>query len=365
MFDIRFDKTKAEMQILFKGDFIRFEAENNIELSKVKFIKINGEEIRKWDSSLLLILFKIEKDAARYKIKIIYEKMPEGLMNMLKSALSVLEHIDYKPVVKTPGFLEEIGGFGLRMWQKIYKVLLFISESFSALWLFMLGKSAARKTDFMLLVEDCGPNSMNIVALISFMVGLILAFVSAIQLKTFGAQIFVADLVTIGMLRIIGAIMVGIIMSGKICASFAASIATMQLNEEIDALKTMGISRAEFLIAPRIVAIITTIPFLTMWADFFGILGGLFVGVVALDISAGEYLNRFYVAWTMKNFWIGVFHGFVYGFIIALCGCYYGVNSLKNSRGVGEATTQAVVSAIVWLIVVTSLITFVFESIRL
>ena len=249
---------------------------------------------------------------------------------MLKLALSVPEHLNVESKQKAESVLERLGGFGLSIWQNISTGLTFINKCFVALWLFISGKSSARKTDFMLIFEDCGPDAMSTVALISFMVGLILAFVGAIQLKTFGAQVFVANLVTIGMLRIMGAIMVGVIMSGRTGASFAASIGTMQLNEEVDALKTMGISWAEFLVAPRMAALIIAMPFLTILADFFGILGGAFVGILALDIPPYEYFMHAFDAWSMKNFWVGVFHGFVCGFIIAICGCYYGINSSKN-----------------------------------
>lgn len=353
------------LSITLKGDFIEFDGNDylyeNIKTDKFHKVEIIGKDINRWDSSLLLILFEIKKFFDTKGIEVKFKNMPQGVDKMIDLAFIVPEHIDSDNITKNESVLDKIGGFGLNIWEKINKGLDFIAESFLALWCFIRGKSSARKTDFMFIFEDCGPNAMSIVALISFMVGLILAFVGAIQLKTFGAQVFVADLVTIGMIRIMGAIMVGIIMSGRTGASFAASIGTMQVNEEIDALKTMGISWADFLVAPRMAALIIAMPFLTMWADFFGILGGAFVGIMALDIPFIEYFNHTFNAWTMKNFWVGIFHGFVFGFIISICGCYYGINSSKNADGVGEATTKAVVSSIVWLIITTGIITFIFE----
>ena len=154
---------------------------------------------------------------------------------------------------------------------------------------------------------------------------------------------------------------VGVIMAGRTGASFAATLGTMQVNEEIDALKTMGIPVADFLILPRLAALVLVMPLLTMLADFMGMLGGGFVGILLLDIPAGEYWKYSWEAWDMINFWVGVFHGFVFGFIIALCGCYYDVNSGRNADGVGVATTRAVVSSIVWMIVATGVITAFFE----
>ena len=218
-----------------------------------------------------------------------------------------------------------------------------------------------RRVDFLFALEDCGYKALPIVSLISFMVGLILAFVGAVQLKTFGAEIYVASLVTIGMTRIMGAIMTGIIMAGRTGASYAATIGTMQVNEEIDALKTMGIPIGDFLVLPRMTALVMTMPLLTMWADFMGMLGGGFVGVTMLGIPLQRYWELSLEAISLSNFMVGIFHGFVFGIVIAVCGCYYGVYCGRNADSVGLATTRAVVSAIVWMIVMTGIITVICE----
>ena len=220
-----------------------------------------------------------------------------------------------------------------------------------------------RRIDLWFALEDAGPKAIGIVSLISFMVGLILAFVGAIQLKSFGAQIYVASLVSIGMTRIMGAIMTGIIMAGRTGASYAATIGTMQVNEELDALKTMGVSRTDFLVLPRILALTLTMPLLTMLSDFMGILGGATVGVFMLDISPQEYWKYSVDAFNLTNFFVGLFHGLVFGWVIALCGCYYGIHAGRNADSVGIATTKAVVSAIVWMIVMTGIITWICEVI--
>ncbi len=349
----------------FKGDFINFD--NTLDLYKalevnaIDKLVIIGQDIKKWDSSLLLILFKLTKIAKDKNINIEINNMPSGLIKMSDLALFVPKHINKETLSAKETLLEKIGTIGLNIWQSFILGFNFIIESMQALILFMRGKSSARRTDFLFSLEECGPKAISITALISFMVGLILAFVGAIQLKTFGAEVYVASLVTIGMIRIMGAIMVGIIIAGRTGASFAATIGTMQVNEETDALKTMGIELSEFLIAPRMFALIISMPFLTMWADFFGILGGAFVGITSLDIPAVEYWRYTFEAWSMKNFWVGIFHGFIYGFIISLCGCYYGINCSRNADGVGVATTKAVVSSIVWIIVATGIITYIFE----
>ena len=195
----------------------------------------------------------------------------------------------------------------------------------------------------------------------SFLVGLILAFVGAIQLKSFGAGIYVASMVSIGMTRIMGAIMVGIIMAGRTGSSFAATIATMQVNEEIDALKTMGIKVSDFLVAPRIISLVSVMVFLTLLADILGILGGAIVGVEFLNISSSSYFDYAFKSLSLNNVLIGMFHSLIYGIIISIAGCYEGLNANRDADSVGKATTNAVVKAIVWMIVATGIITVLLE----
>ena len=368
MQNLMFNINQDILEIALNGDFLHFSANPDVyeaaNEKRVKNIVVDGQNIKKWDSSLLLILFELSRIAQKRRIGLKTKSLPDGLNRMLNLALAVKPHTDIIRSEKS-GFLERLGSNGWEIYQTVIKGLKFVSESFGSLSQFAKGRAVMRKVDFLFALEDCGPKAVGIVSLISFMVGLILAFVGAIQLKTFGAQIYVASLVTIGMTRIMGAIMVGVIMAGRTGASFAATLGTMQVNEEIDALKTMGIPTTDFLILPRLSALAITMPFLTILADFAGILGGAFVGIVLLDISAGEYWKYAWDAWSMTNFWVGVFHGFVFGFIIALCGCYYGVNSGRNADGVGVATTRAVVSSIVWMIVATGIITVIFERLGL
>ena len=259
-------------------------------------------------------------------------------------------------------FLESIGVWGLSVWSSIKKGGLFVCESVASWGRQLCGRAVYRSKDFWLVLADCGPKSIAIVSLISFMVGLILSFVSAIQLKTFGAQIYVASLVTIAMTRIMGAIMTGIIMAGRTGASYAATIGTMQVNEELDALQTMGISRTDFLVLPRINALLLSMPILVLLADFMGVLGGCCVCVLFWDIPLAEYIKYCINSFNVVNFLVGVAHGIVFGLIIALCGCYFGVNCGRNADSVGTATTKAVVYSIVWMIVMTGVLTVILNS---
>ena len=323
-------------------------------------INVLAQNITAWDSTLLAFLYELSKIAKQQNKNISFSGLPENLLHLIDLALKV----DRKPSLpdnKNGQWLEAMGNWGLNIYLSITRAFSFARQILSSFGRFLRGSAVMRGVDFLFALEGCSYKAVGIMSLVSFMIGLILAFVGAVQLKTFGAQIYVASLVTIGMTRIMGAIMAGVIMSGRTGASYAATIGTMQVNEEIDALKTMGIPTMDFLVLPRMLSLMITMPLLTVWADFMGMFGGAFVGVVMLDISPQEYWKYSVEAMNLSNFLVGIFHGFVFGIIIALCGCYYGVNCGRNADSVGVATTKAVVSAIVLMIVATGIITMTFE----
>ncbi len=357
----------GELQLRLSGDYIAYNDDAAVtQLFKaaaspnVKKLVVEGAQLGRWDSTLAVILFELVKKTRLRQIEFAPQNMPQNLLQLVELALSVDRKPEQKQVVSEP-FLEAVGGKTLAVFAAIKKGLHFIRQTLGSVGRFFSGFAVMRRVDWLFALEDCSYKAVGIVSLVSFMVGLILAFVGAIQLKTFGAQIYVASLVAIGMTRIMGAIMVGVVMAGRTGAAYAATIGTMQVNEEIDALKTMGIPVTDFLVLPRIMALTITMPLLVILADFMGIVGGAAVGVGMLNISAEEYWNYSINALDMDNFLVGLFHGLVFGVIISICGCYYGIFCGRNADSVGKATTQAVVSAIVWMIVATGIITWIFE----
>ena len=317
-------------------------------------IELIGEDIQSWNTDFVVVLFNALKGISKENIT--YTNLPKGMEQLLRLAFQAPhKEEDISPVKSS--WLEQIGEKGLFFYTRIKKGCLFLHDCVASWGRQLIGKAVYRSKDFWMVLADCGPKSILIVSLISFMVGLILAFVGALQLKTFGAQIYVASLVMIGMTRIMGAIMTGVIMAGRTGASYAATIGTMQVNEELDALQTMGISRSDFLVLPRMNALLLCMPILVLLADIMGILGGCFVCVLFWQVPLSEYIRYTVNSFTMTNFLVGVFHGIVFGLIIALCGCYFGVNCGRNADSVGAATTHAVVYSIVWMIVMTGLLT--------
>lgn len=327
----------------------------------VKEIKIESTELKDWDSSFILLLYETVAKAKSLKVECDVEDLPENVRDLLQLAFAV----DRKPTKSQKeknSFLEAIGRKAFAIWQKVFDVCGFIRDVFGGIGRFFTFRSVMRGSDFFSAMQDCGPKAVAIVCLISFLVGLILAFVGSVQLQTFGAQIYVASLVTIGMCRIMGAIMVGIIMAGRTGSSYAATIGTMQVNEELDALQTMGLSKIDFLVLPRLFSLLIAMPILTMIADIMGMIGGAFVGVLLMNLPYQEYWRFAFNAFKLHHFLVGIFHGFCFGVIIALCGCYSGLKCGRNADSVGVSTTKSVVYAVVWMIVVTGIITVVCQE---
>ncbi|HEY6395637.1 MAG TPA: ABC transporter permease, partial [Candidatus Binataceae bacterium] len=233
--------------------------------------------------------------------------------------------------------------------------LSFLGDLVRASGNFLRGKARYRKIDLLQTIQDCGANAVGIVTLIAFLVGVILAFMGAVQLQQFGAAIFVADLVGIGMVREMGAMMAAIIMSGRTGAAFAAQLGTMKVTQEIDALTTMGISPMEFLVLPRVLALVLMMPLLCLYSDFVGILGGGFVGIGMLGLSPTSYYHETISSLTFTNLFLGVFKATIYGALIALAGCLRGFECGDSSSAVGDAATQAVVTSIVLVVVACGL----------
>jgi len=320
-------------------------------------IHFETSELTAWDSGLLTFLLKLTEGCSQAGVEIKDETLPPGVQRLLHLATAVPERQGARRSRERISLLERIADAAIEFKQSAIDMLTFIGEVFSTLIAMLRGRARMRRSDLIVTIQECGSDALPIVSLISMLVGLILAFVGAVQLVMFGAQIYVASLVGIAMVRVMGAVMVGIIMAGRTGAAFAAQIGTMQVNEEIDALQTLGISPIEFLVLPRMLALMLMMPLLCLYADLMGILGGLIVGVGMLDIGIIEYYNMTKVSVGLNNFWIGLFHSAVFGVLIAVAGCLRGMQCGRSASAVGAAATSAVVTGIVSIVVATAIIT--------
>ena len=310
-----------------------------------------------WDSQFLVFLTDLKQRLAEKRIAFQADGLPEGVVNILTIASAVSEKTAGKGESPRRPFLVAVGEDTIALFRTVSEMLAFIGGAVLGLVRLLTGKAGFRRVDFVSLLRECGPDALPIVSMISLLVGLILAFVGAIQLMMFGAQIYVADLVGIAMVRVLGAVMTGIIMTGRTGAAFAAQLGTMQVNEELDALETLDIFPMEFLVLPRLLALTLMMPMLCLYADLMGILGGMIVGVAMLDISAVEYYQETVHAIGMTHLLIGLFHGAVFGVLVSLSGCLRGIQCGRSASAVGQATTSAVVTGIVSIVIATALIT--------
>ena len=229
----------------------------------------------------------------------------------------------------------------------------------------IIGRAHFRRSDLVLIIQQVGAQALPIVSLISVLVGVILAFVGAVQLEQFGADIFIANLVGLGMVRDMGAMMTAVIMAGRTGAAYAAELGTMTVNEEIDALRTMGISPIDFLVVPRILALMLMMPLLTLYANLMGILGGALVGVTLFDIGIYEYFRQTRSAIDLLDLFGGLFKGLVYGAIVAVSGCLRGMECGRISAAVGIATTSAVVTSIVFIVIAAAVLTVAYDVLNI
>jgi len=225
----------------------------------------------------------------------------------------------------------------------------------------MLHPRSLRWEDTLESMKKTGADALPIVALIGFLLGLIMAFMSSVQLKQFGANIYVASLVALAMVRELGPIITAIIVAGRSGSAFASEIAAMKISDEVDALYTMGFDVTRFLVAPKIIAALLVVPILSIFANLFAILGGLTVGVLMLDLTAGAYMDQTFKSFTAFDFWFGLFKSAFFALVIAWMGCLRGFQARGGAEAVGKATTSAVVSSIFLIILWDSIFAVIIQ----
>lgn len=329
-------------------------------MTGVKSVRLVDEGITDWDSQLLVSLTRWRKQARVAGIDLDDSEMPEGALRLMHLAEAVPERGETGRESARSSFLTRVGERTLEAGGECWTSMAYVGELTFALGRFLTGNARYRKSEFWGIIQDCGPRALGIVGTISLLVGAILAFVGAVQLQMFGAEIYVANLVGLGMVMEMGALMTGIILAGRTGASFAAQLGTMQVNEEIDALETLGIPPMEYLVLPRVMALALMTPLLVVYANVIGILGGAFVGIVVLGLSPGVYLNQTFELMTVWLCAQGLIKGSTFGVLVALCGCYRGLRCGRSASAVGEATTGAVVSSIVAIVLADAIWTFIF-----
>src|SRR5579862_4101259 len=328
-------------------------------------IAFDAAKLGRWDSSLVAFVAEVLELCHTRDLAVDPEGLPGGLRRLVELAEAVPEAKDAYSIPARAPLVERVGAATIAYAHSIGGFVAFLGAVTIALGRFMVGRARYRRVDLMVTIQDCGANAFGIVTLISFLVGTILAFMGAVQLEQFGASIFVADLVGIGMARDMGAMMTAIIMAGRTGAAFAAQLGTMKVTQEIDALSTMGISPMEFLVLPRVLALFLMMPLLCIYSDFIGILGGSAVGAGMLGITMRAFLQEAMHAVTLGGMVGGVIKATSYGVIVGIAGCLRGMQCGDSSSAVGDAATAAVVTGIVYIVIACGLFAFLFNILNI
>ena len=325
---------------------------------------VRGSRLGSWDSILMAFLLQTFNFCRDRDISFEPAELPDAALRLLDVATAV-KPLEQKQEAAEP-LLGRINPLAIikNAIEDIPESLGFIGEVTLALVRLAAGKANTRFSDFRTFCYQAGPDAFAIISLTSVLVGMILAYLGAVQLRQFGAEIYVADLVTIGMLREMGALMTAVVMAGRTGAAYAAQLGTMQTNEEVDAIVTMGISPVEFLVVPRMLALVVMLPLLTIYADLLGMVGGAIVAG-GMGITPLQYFNESQGALSAAHVMVGLLKSLVFAVLIAVAGCRSGINSGRSSAAVGQAATEAVVTALVYLIVADAAINILFQQLEI
>ena len=334
----------AAIEALGRGDTLRYDT----------------TELSAWDSGFLALLLRLEEAATARDVKIDRTGLPDGARRLLALAESAPARDDARRDSGEAPMLDRVGESMIEAVENADASVEFLGETTQAVSRFFTGRGRYRKRDLWLLVQQAGAGALPIVSLVTFLLGAILAFVGAVQLQQFGATIYVANLVAVAMERDMGALMTGIVMAGRSGAAYAAQLGSMKVNQETDALVTLGISPVEFLVVPRVIALSSMMPLLTLYSVLMGIAGGALVAIAMLDLSLTTYWNQTVDALSMAGLMGGLFKAFVYGILIAVAGCWQGMRCGGSASAVGDAATAAVVSSIVAIISAAGVFAWVF-----
>lgn len=312
-------------------------------------IAFDSAQLAEWDSSLLIFLLQCQDFCESKHLALRTEGLPEQLPRLLALARAVPERVQLEEPTRM-SFVARFGTEAVRRWGEANNSIAFLGEVARAMGGVVTRRVRPRWRDFWVVVQNNSSGALPIVTLIALLVGIIIAFLGVVVLKRFGAGYYVSYLAGFGMLREMGALMTGIIMAGRTGAAFAAELGSMKITEEIDAFTTLGVSPIEHLVLPRILGLFVMMPLLTIYADFIGIIGGMFVSAFMLDLSVKQFLSGLLSAVTLSDALLGIFKGTVFGFIIGVSGCMKGLRTGSDASAVGRATTSAVVLGITLII---------------
>lgn len=316
-------------------------------------VRILAENLVQFDSCLPAWLHFHLKDRPDADIEMLPARL-KSLVGMAKARTGVQQEED------DSGFLENIGEWGIESTSSWNRAIEHVGRTAVAVLRTAAGRARVNWIDFRMQLQIAGIDALPIVALLGFLTGLIMAYVGLIQLKQVGATVYVANLVALAMAREMGALMTGIIACGRTSTSFASQLGSMNVSQETDALRALGVDEVEYLAFPRILAVTLMVPLLSVFATFIGVLGGMVVACAG-ELSVEQYVNQAILAVSWKSFLAGLVKSVAFGFIAAWAGCYRGSVAKRSALGVGEAATSAAVLGITLIVIADAVFAVLFN----
>lgn len=372
LYKISSEKKDSHLFVYLTGDFglknlnlFTNDIRKLIDKKKFQQISIDFSGISFLDSAAALALIQLKNYAGAKNTLWSFVNLTEeakGIFSVIHEQALIKR--PFKPKTASDNFLIQLGDAFLHLVRDFINVVEFVGDLLFAIFYTITHPQSLRMKDILFYMKRAGVDGLPIVGLISALIGLIIAFMSFLQLKQVGANIYVPSLVSFAMVKELGPIMTAILVAGRSGSAFAAEIGTMVVNEEVDALKTMGFDPVRFLAVPKVLASMMVVPILTIYADFFGVLGGMIVGVTGLDLTVNTYLTQSIKTITVFDIVTSLIKAAVFAALIAGIGCQRGFQVRSGAQDVGKYTTSAVVSAIFLIVVADSIFAVTLYYIR-
>lgn len=337
-----------------------------IDAKSIKSLVLDLNDVTDFDTSGSWVIERLIRSLKRNKVKYDIKTRDETLLAILEQ----IEKFDYdRPVDFTPpsplkNWVEEVGVAARKASVETYRITEFLGHLTVVLFRCLRHPSKLRWVSIVSTFNRVGLNAVPIVSLIAFFIGVVLVYQGSSQLKQFGAEIYTVNLLGISLLREIGILLTAILVAGRSGSAFAAQIGTMKLNQEVDALQTFGLDPMEVLVVPRVIALVVALPILTFIADIIGLAGGAIMSYTSLEISFRQYITQLNGSFSPSSFWVGIGKAPIFGFLIAMVGCYEGMQVQGGSLSVGKKTTRAVVTSIFLVILMDAVFSVLFTKLE-
>ena len=357
-----------ELSIIFFGEFNLYNVStsekqiNAIDFTKIKKIYFDFSKLYFLDTAASIYLNNLEKELLEQEIKVDYICLNESIIDTLKLVKDEKKHSNKIYEIKKKSIIEKIGSATYKNYLGFISFMAFVGEMFATKFCYLISYRNIRFKEIAFEINESMLKAFGIIALTSFLIGLVVAYQSAYQLKLYGANIFIVDMLGISILRELAPLITAIVIAGRSGSAFTAQIGAMKITQELDAMRTMGFDPYKYLVIPRIFALMIAMPILIFLADIMGILGGMVVANIDLDITTDMFLDRFNEVVAVKHFYIGIIKGPFFAFLIASIGIYRGLMVKDDTQSIGVNTTKSVVESIFAVIVCDAVFSIAFTN---